>query len=153
MIKVNVKVRGVRGMQRRLAVTGARLKNRIVPNKAVSVWLTRWVNQNFKTQGGKVGGWTPFKHGGRWVGKGRTRRFDTSAKLLQDTGKLKASYKGFYSNRFAGVGTDVTYAKKHEFGVPSRRLPARRMLPTNQDKDVILGVTKIYDHFVRKALR
>ena len=50
-----------------------------LPNRSVSLWLLRWVNENFKSQGGKVGGWKPFKIGGRWIGKGLNRKLDTSA--------------------------------------------------------------------------
>ena len=63
---------------------------------------TSWVQKNFKGEGKAVGGWAPFKAGGRWrKGFG----LDTSAKLLQDTGALRASFLPFASKTDAGIGS------------------------------------------------
>lgn len=150
MIKVKAQVRGVREMQRRLRIVRRRIKHPLKANRNISIWLQRWVNQNFKTEGGKVGRWKPFKHGGRRIKGGG---IDKSAKLLQRTGTLRASFKGFYTSKMAGIGTDLSYAKYHEFGVPRNRLPSRRMLPLNTDKEVIQAATKIYHTYIKRALR
>jgi phage gpG-like protein len=145
-------------------------------NRKVSVWLLRWVNTNFKTQGGKVGGWKPFKYGGRVVSKtkkgksgkrtknrlaksqgiggpGNRPYVDTSAKLLQDTGLLRAKFHPFHTRNTAGVGNNQPYSLAHELGVPSRNLPARRMLPESGDRDVEDGVLKIYDTYIERIVR
>ena len=117
-------------------------------NKQVSRWLLRWVNDNFKTQGGKVsaGGWKKLKAGGRWVDAGAGwLRWDPSAKILQDSGILKASFISFHNRHLAGVGSDVPYSIYHEAGVSSRGLPQRRMLPIGRDKSVTDGILKIYN--------
>ena len=106
----------------------------------------RWINQNFKTQGKNVGGWAPFKYGGRKLPGGQ---IDKTAKLLQDTGRLRASFSPFYGRNFAGVGTDLNYAVTHEFGLPHKNLPDRRMLPRDTDKSVSTNVIRIYDHYIR----
>lgn len=86
--------------------------------KKIATFLDRWVQQNFKTEGGNVGGWAPFKLGGRYVkGKG----IDTTAKLLQDTGRLRASFLPFAFNNNAGIGSDLPYSKKQQ--------ETRHMLP------------------------
>jgi len=117
------------------------------PWKAVSLMLDQWVQGNFQSEGKKVGGWRPFKAGGRWIpvgnvakgkraGLGATKRgmvLDTSAKLLQDTGRLRSSFLPFATMWNAGIGSDLDYAKKHEDGDPSRKLPARRMLPKRSE--------------------
>ncbi len=120
------------------------------PNKQVSVWLLRWVNENFKSQGGKVGGWKPFKLGGRRL---RGGGIDTSAKLLQDTGRLRASFNRFYSRREAGVGSSLSYSLTHERGLPHKNLPARRMIPLDTDIDVERGMIKIYNAYISRALK
>lgn len=120
----------------------AHLKNMKAPMRKASVYLDRWVQSNFKTEGGKVGVWKKLKAGGRWTGKGNQRRFDTSAKILQDTGLLKASFKPFATNKTAGIGSDLPYSKPHEEGKPQRR-----MLPYR--KDVIDDIRAILKDHVK----
>ena len=126
------------------------VKNPRPANRQVSVWLLRWVNLNFKTQGGKVGGWKPFKHGGRRMPGGG---IDASAKLLQDTGRLRASFNPFYSKTTAGIGSGLHYSVSHELGLPHRNLPSRRMLPLSTDASVTKAIIKIYDTYIQRALR
>lgn len=111
----------------------------------IAVYLDRWVQTNFKTEGSKVGGWLPFAKGGRWVkGKG----LDVSAKLLQDTGRLRASYLPFSFKNNAGIGSDLPYAKKHEEGIG---IPIRRTLP--RKLEVIGDVRKILELEVNKVTK
>ncbi len=49
------------------------LKDASIPMRQASIYLDRWVQQNFKTEGGKVGGWPPFKYGGRVKTKTKTQ--------------------------------------------------------------------------------
>ena len=110
----------------------------------VSIYLDKWVQDNFKTEGGKVGKWPPFKAGGRWV---KGLGIDASAKLLQDTGRLKASYLPFATRNNAGIGSDLPYAKKHEEG---DGVPKRRTLP--ERGEVIDDAKAILDNHVKKVL-
>jgi phage gpG-like protein len=126
------------------------IKNPSQAHRQISVWLMRWVNQNFKTEGGKVGGWKPFKLGGRLLPDGT---IDKSAKLLQDTGRLRASFSPFHSRQLAGVGSDVGYSLSHELGLPHRNLPARHMLPGVRNAEVDEAIIKIYGLHINRALR
>ncbi len=135
---------------RQLRIIARRIKNTRSANRKVSIFLMRWFNQNFKSEGGKVGGWKPFKLGGRKLPGGG---IDASAKLLQDTGRLRLSINPFFTKRVAGIGSSLNYSIAHELGLPFRNLPARRMLPVASDQDVVRGVIKIYNHHVRMALR
>lgn len=120
--------------------------DRTVPNAQVAAYLDGWVQRNFRGQGNLVDGWTPFKRGGRWVpGVG----LDRSAKLLQDTGHLRQSFRSFYDRDTVGIGSDVPYAKYHEEGTAT--IPQRRMLP-RQD-DVIGPVLGIYERYFDKLSR
>lgn len=123
--------------------------DRSVPNAQVAVVLDRWVQANFRGEGDLVGGWTPFARGGRWVpGVG----LDTSARLLQDTGALRASFRAFWDSDVVGIGSDLHYSAYHEDG--TNFLPQRRMLPREDDvRDEVLGVYQSYfDKLARRPL-
>jgi len=125
----------------------------------ISIFLDRWVQKNFKSEGDSVGGWQPFKIGGRRKSRRHDKRFnvkkrrvkgsgiDTSAKLLQDTGRLRASFLPFASKKIAGVGSDLPYSKTHNKGI---NVPQRRVLPV--DKEVEEGAEKIMNAHVKKSI-
>lgn len=111
-----------------------------------SVYLDRWVQTNFKSEGGNVGGWEPFKLGGRRLKGGG---IDPSAKLLQDTGRLRASFFPFATRRDGGIASDLPYAKVHHKG--EGRLPERRLLP--KKAEVIDKIRKIFKTFIGRAIK
>lgn len=164
---IQVKISPVRGVnaatKARIDRIARRIKDTARVNREVSVWLVRWVNENFRTQGALVqaGGWAPLKTGGRYhknprgrkSGSGRKRRYDPYAKVLQDSGRLRASFHGFYTRKTAGVGSDLSYAPYHDLGAPRAGIPQRRILPTSEDASVITGVLRIYESFVRRSTR
>lgn len=102
------------------------LKNAQPTMRRVSVFLDRFVQMNFREEGKPVGGWEPFKAGGR-LKKGV---FDETAKLLQDTGALRLSFRPFAEKHNAGIGSELPYSKTHEEG---DGVPARRMLPKDEE--------------------
>lgn len=134
----------VQQLRKRNADAVAALSALNVPLAQVSVFLDRWVQTNFKTEGGKVGGWKSFRLGGRIT---RDGQIDTSAKLLQDTGRLRASFTPFSTEDTAGIYSDTSYAEKHEQGVG---VPRRRMLP--EKMDVIEDVRKIIKGHAARAI-
>lgn len=126
----------------------ARLKNLSVPYKRASVYLHGWVIANFKTEGGKVGGWAPFSP----ITLIMIERHDPGrvpAKLLQKTGALRQSFVPFATNRNAGVGSNIPYSKKHEEG--QGRIPARRMLP--RKPEVTKDIRTILSDHVKVSVR
>jgi len=136
----------VRDLQRLQAERRRKLHDLGNPLAQVAVLLDSWVQRNFKTQGGNVGGWVGFKYGGRVLPDGT---IDTSAKLLQDTGLLRASFAPSSNDKIARIGTELPYAATHEFGRGA--IPARRMLPKRAD--VIEQVKRIFKFHTDKALR
>lgn len=105
--------------------------------RAASVYLDKWVQKNFKSEGGNVGGWEPFAASGRLKQRpDGSWTFDRTAKLLQDTGALRASFVPFATKDNAGIGSDLDYADDHHKGID---VPERRLLPKK--------------HEVRKPLR
>lgn len=98
--------------------------------------ILAWVADNFQSQGrapGGPGGWKPLKEA--TIARRRTGPGVGTAKILQDTGKLKQSFvPGLpdnvfrqYAGRGIDVGTTLHYAPYHEFG--TRHIPQRKMLP------------------------
>lgn len=99
------------------------------PYARSAVFLDQWVQRNFRTEGGKVGGWKPFSP----VTLAQIAQSDPGrqpAKLLQRTGRLRSSFLPFAENRDAGIGSNLYYAKPHHEG--KGRLPKRQMLPTRE---------------------
>lgn len=119
------------------------LKRMEKPHGQIAIFLQRWVLKNFAGEGRLVGGWKSFKLGGRKMSDGS---IDTSAKLLQRTGRLRASFTPFSSRRDAGIGSDLSYAKFHNDG--TSKLPVRRTVP--EKGNVERDVRKIYDRHVQK---
>jgi len=90
-------------------------------HKKISIMLDSWVQRNFKSEGGSVGGWAPITRQGR---------------ILQDTGRLRLSFLPFADKDNAGIGSDLDYSEKHEKGIGVSR---RRMLPKiNEVNDQIV---------------
>ena len=143
MLSVKVKPR-LALVKKRLELARKKLKNTTAPHKEISLMLDAWVQKNFKSEGGKVGGWEPLKAGGRYKKSG----FDPIAKILQDTGRLRLSFAPFSDRRGAGIGSDINYAPKHEEGIDA---PKRRMLPISQE--VRKDIFKMYEKWVNKAIK
>ena len=114
-----------------------------------AVYLDRWAQVNIRTEGKNVGGWVPFKYGGRWVdGSGdKPGYFDPAAKLLRDTGRLAASILPFSSDTNAGIMTDLPYARFHNEGEGT---PERRIMPVKEE--IIDEVKKIITGHIVAAI-
>jgi phage gpG-like protein len=117
----------------------------------IGVFLDQWVQQNFRQEGGVLsdGPWPPFARGGRVVMSAQGTYLDTSAKLLQDTGRLRASFDPFVTKRNVGIGSDLPYARAHHEGIGD--LPERRLLP--EQHEVRRPVADIFNGHVRDGLR
>jgi len=135
-------------LRARFTAAMRKVKNTVIPFKKISIFLDSWVQRNFKTQGGKVGGWKKLKAGGRYVSKGKTRHFDKSAMILNDFGRLKSSFLPFSSKGNAGIGSDLPYSKQHNEGKDN--VPKRRILPV--DKEVLGKATKIINVHIKDSM-
>lgn len=105
-------------------------RNKLLAYKRASVWLHKWVIENFETEGEKVGKWAPFSP----VTLAIIERADPGrmpAKLLQKSGALRQSFVPFANSRNAGVGSALPYAEAHHEG--AGRLPERRLLPRKSE--------------------
>lgn len=120
------------------------------PHQQIAVMLDAWVQRNFKSSGKKVGGWKPLALGGRWTGNGKNRHFDSSAKVLMDTGRLRASFLPFHNKKTAGIGSKLIYSKKHEEGDPPT-LPQRRILPVSNE--VNKEIIALYEKHIQREIQ
>jgi len=155
------------------------LSDRRVPNKQLSVQLEGFVLNNFDQEGALRGGWEPLKPstilarlrkspaGKRAKGlagalaKAGRKSADIAAttgaglvKILQDTGAMRQSFAAFSDNDVAGVGarSGAQHAELtaiHEYGDPSRNIPARPMLPTPDQ--ALQMAYDVYEAYVEKA--
>lgn len=150
---LDIEVRGARELNRKLDALARDLGHPRPIFKAAVVETMRWCDRNFQQDGALAmpGGWAPFKpqrvagelQRGRWVGRGKSRRFDTSAKLLRDTGRLRGSIRGFSSDRGGKVFTQLPYAIVHHHGAKGHGLPSRPIIPyTYQVAPLILQKAK-----------
>jgi phage gpG-like protein len=95
--------------------------------------------QHFKREEGPEGKWkglsdiTIYRRR-----KGKKKRGD---KILQDTGTLKNSIAAVSNNRGAEVGTNIIYAKAHQFG--KGRIPQRTFLFLSKEAQ-----NRILDRFI-----
>lgn len=114
------------------------------PYQKASAFLDRWVQKNFSSEGKLATGqgWTAFsKYNARALR-------DPSAKLLQDTGRLRSSFQPFYNVFNAGIGSKLHYAEKHEEG---EGVPERPMLP--EKKQVWPDVKEILNMHTMESLK
>ena len=128
-------------VKRKTAAAHKRLSNTGMPlaHKKISIFLDSWVQRNFKAEGALVGGWKSLSS---------FTRAGTNPVILQDTGRLKASFFPFASKSDAGVASQLPYSKPHEKGMG---VPKRRILPSI--KEVKKDVTKIYTNQVNGAMK
>ena len=164
MIESRIHAKNVAEFDKKMKQLIKDVKNPLRANLEMALWLFRWVGKNFKTSGGNVGFWSPYLYGGRRVTKktkgaeqtrdkkGRSIYVNKSAKLLLDTRKLEGSFHAFHSRTYAGIGSELDYAKAHDQGVPKRNLPARRLLPRETDKTIVDNLLKIYGRHVTRVV-
>lgn len=150
-IKVTVKP-SLKDIQNKLNAQRRKLADMGSANAKMAAFLDRWVQTNFKTQGGNVGGWAPFADSTlKKMAKEDPNRLP--GVLLQNTGRLRSTFLPFADARQAGIGTNLKSASGapiplfHEEG--TKHLPRRRMLP--ERKDVIARAKLIYGDFAAEV--
>lgn len=117
------------------------------PYARAAVFLDQWVQRNFHTEGGKVGGWQKFSPVTlkimESVDPGRM-----PPKLLQKTGEMRASFLPFATKTNAGVRSELPRSRVHHFG--QGRIPERRLLPKRAE--VIKDVREIMRDHVKQSI-
>ena len=144
MIEISINTRNMPLVRKRLKRIIKGVENTRPLMKKISIFLDQWVQQNFDTEGSKVGNWLPLQAGGRK----KKGKLDISAKILRDTGKLDLSFKPFSSELNAGIGSDLPYAPTHDEG---KGVPKRRILP--EDRDVMVTVLKKVNQHLDRSMK
>jgi phage gpG-like protein len=140
-------------LRKRLAKKRAAVMDLRTPYARAAVLLDQWVQKNFKTEGGKVGGWVPFAKNAAGIPLVEIREPDRApAKLLQRTGRLRSSFNPFANTKQAGIGSDLPYAKTHHEG--EGNVPERSLLPSKgtAHREVMRAAREIMADYNRKAL-
>lgn len=140
-------------LRKRLAKKRAAVTDLRTPYARAAVLLDQWVQKNFKTEGGKVGGWQPFAKNKEGIPIVELREPDRApAKLLQRTGRLRSSFVPMANKKQAGIGSDLPYAKSHHEGIGP---PERQLLPDHNPayKEVMRAAREIMADYNREALR
>jgi phage gpG-like protein len=143
LIRVEVNAGAALNTLQRMVVA---TNDRRTPNRQLSVQLYGWVLRNFQ-QGGSLQSpvWRPLVAS---TLKQKQRK-GYSSKPLERSGHLRQSFRSFYDNEQAGVGSEVPYSQYHETG--TRTLPQRAMLPSQQ---VALDYAiKVYDRWIAGIAR
>lgn len=97
-------------MLKTLAVLAAKGKDRTALNARWAILAMNWINRNFQTEGGMVGGWAPLSD------NTLAARRKGSGRILQDTGLLRMSFTPEWTSEFARVGSPLDIALYHEQG-------------------------------------
>lgn len=153
-IRVHVEAKpSAQKLERYIRSIGGNLdKGRAQVNRELSVMLDQWVQRNFRSQGGQVGGWADLKRGYRVKrGRGGKTYRQTDYKILQDTGALRRSFKPEFNENEAKIGSALPYSGKHELGDPARKLPQRRMLP--RAPEIERDIFRVYDRHIKRLER
>lgn len=139
-------------LRKRLAKKRAAVMDLRTPYARASILLDQWVQKNFKTEGGKVGGWTPFSTVTLKIME-RTDPGRAPEKLLQKTGALRLSFLPFADKKRAGIGSDLPYAKTHHKG--EGHTPERRLLPDHnpERQTVMREAREVMADYNAKALK
>jgi len=67
-----------------------------------------------------------------WIPSKRKLKF--GGKTLTKSGRLAWSIRGAYGKDWAAVGTNVVYARTHQFGWVKKNIPRRAFFPSNDDE-------------------
>ena len=99
--------------------------------------------------------WKPLKPptiSGRRKGKRKTTKRH-SAKILLDTGRLRGSIttKKTMIPPTVWIGTNIIYARTHQFGDQSRGIPARAFLPTGWTAPLSMRITRALKAQIKKG--
>jgi phage gpG-like protein len=109
MANIVIKV-DVSGLESKLAAVQEQLHPAGLLDAIGQRWL-QWINDNFESEGGKVGGWAPLADSTVAARRGG------AGQILQDTGVLRESFDyEVMGDSQVRVGTKVQYASFHEEG-------------------------------------
>jgi len=158
MVSVTAEIR-MNGLNAQLRSLAASMKNRKPMLTEIGDFMVRSVQKNFDEQRSPAGDpWASLKRPRQIRGKVTTRRLAaviattrigalgyrvTSFKILQDTGRLLHSIHRTATNDDVRIGTDVVYARVHQFGYAKKNIPARPYIGMRDgDEAAVLAIAE-----------
>ena len=112
----------------------------------------RWVDENFKKQGGllKEGKWQKLADSTIKRRQTRKKKRTKSQLILIDSGDLKRDFDTRFTSRGVWIGTPKEYAVFHDSDRPRKKLPHRRVLPRQKDDTMISRLRKTLRNYIRE---
>lgn len=152
-----ITVVGLKEAQAMLAKAKSRMGSAEPSFKRSVAVIDGWIQRNFRTEGGKVGGWAPLADSTieRRLKKNEKRSKKKKSTqtgkimILQDDGDLREHWKHTWGKDHAAVVSAVEYGIFHETG--TKKMPQRRILPTLEE--IWPSIEKLFDEHIRRALR
>lgn len=149
-----LKVLGINQLMSKMNQRKTKLDDRSRLNAQAITALDRWIQKNFETEGqSAVGGWKPLAPStllAREKGWGNYKHHKSSSpKILQDTGRLKTTWKHYWDKRRGWIRAGMPYAVTHQEGLGN--VPRRPLIPTKEQ--IMPTLIKIYGAFVRTNLK
>jgi len=111
-ITIHYKVDNIEAINEILRQTQSRLYNTRSMYAKIAVLMKQNIDRNFIRQGTERGPWQPLSQ----TTLARRRKQGRGAKILMDTGLLRVSIMSVYTDEYAAVGTNLKYARTHQFG-------------------------------------
>ncbi len=124
------------------------LKKRKVVNERAIALVLKWVDDNFKTQGGKVGGWKKLTTA---TNIAKTNKGYSPSPLLR-TGDLRKKWRTQISDktgRLISAIDNPPYGLFHDEG--AGHLPQRRIIP--KSSEVLPLLSKVYNNFIKAKVK
>jgi len=139
-MKITIGMRGVDDLEEEMKFLLRTYRDRRKPMAEVKMIMLQDVDRHFQREEGPDGKWAPLKvyeiKGNKVVSYRLKHGEASKAKILQKTGRLRASQTGVSGNDGAEVGTNVVYGKQHQNGDPSKNLPQRVFLWLSDEAQV-----------------
>jgi len=147
---IHMTLLGLPALQRAMAARRQRLANRRATNARAVAAVDRWVQQNFKQEGGLAqdGGWAPLAPATRRARR-RGANTDAGQRILQDSGQMRSRWKRTWTATRASIQSGVDYARYHQTG--TQKMPRRAILPSEEQIAPVL--VKIFKRFVGVSIR
>ena len=144
-----VKIVGLEAAMKHLENAERGIKQTETAFRRSLVVLDRWVQKNFQTEGGNVGGWVPLSD--TTVDMRMRRRNKTGMiRILQDNGKLRQQWEHESDEKHATLRSKVDYGIFHDSDEPRSKLPQRRIMPRMREAwDMI---KPLFSEHIQKAI-
>ena len=147
---LSLKIIGLNKLMRSMAAKHAKLKNKKPAIAKCVVQTEKFVQLNFRSQGGEVGGWKPLAESTIYARR-HGKKTNNSTKILQDVGDLRDKWKHYWDNDKGYIQSQVDYGIYHDKGGKGGRPPKRRILPTRAE--MWPKFKRIFQEFIRGIIK